>query len=434
MRSSATNTARGGRSNVSNFGLGLDSILAIAVRCGAPTVALLLTLLLIAPLPAQAQTEAIMHRFNGSDGNGGEAMGQLTPDGAGNFYGTTNVGGLGHGTVFELSPNGSGGWTQTILHSFTDYLDGGYPFFTTLIFDNQGNLYGTTTGGGPNGHGLIFELSPVGTEWQETVLYSTGQDGSAGCADPWGGVVRDAAGNLYGLCLLSGFPQTAAVFELSQSSGVWTQNVIYNYDSPADNNGAGGLTMDAQGNIFAMLSAAYDAPSLVELSPSGNGSWTPTTIRVFGPDIFPESVPVVDNAGNVYGTTGCGGKFNRGTVYELSPGENGAWTEKILYSFGSSNDGLGPFGGIIFDASGNIYGTTSAGGASNAGSVFELTRDAQGLYQQKVLWIFDVTDGGRPLSSLTLDSAGNVYGTTPTGGGGKCNVPEICGVAFKITP
>jgi uncharacterized repeat protein (TIGR03803 family) len=434
MHLSARNSARGRHSNVCNAGPGVHSTkLLAAAKRGALTLAVLSTLLLSRAHPAQAQTETILHRFTGGSG-GAEAMGQLTPDGAGNFYGTTNIGGLGYGTVFKLSPDGSGGWTETVLHSFTDYLDGGYPFFTTLIFDSQGNLYGTTTGGGPNGHGVVFELSPVGTEWEETVLYSTGQDGSAGCADPWGGVIEDANGNFYGMCLLSGFPQTEAIFELSQANGVWTQNVIYNYDSPADNNGAGGLTMDATGNIFAMLSAAYDAPSLVELSPNGSGGWTPTVIRIFGPDIFPESVPVLDGAGNVYGTTGSGGKFNRGTVYQSSPGDNGEWTEKILYSFGSSNDGFGPFGGIIFDASGNIYGTTSAGGASNSGSVFKLTRDVQGIYQQKVLWIFDVTDGAQPLSSLTLDNAGNLYGTTPTGGGGKCNAPEICGVAFEVSP
>jgi uncharacterized repeat protein (TIGR03803 family) len=386
--------------------------------------------------PAVAQTETVIHRFTGRGGDGREPMGQLTPDGAGNFYGTTDVGGLGFGTVFKLSPNGSGGWSETIIHAFTDYLDGGYPFFTTLIFDKQGNLYGTTTGGGPNGHGLVFEFSPAGTEWEETVLYSTGQDGSGGCADPWGGVIMDAAGNLYGTCLLSGIPQTEAIFQLSQSGGVWTQTVIYNYDSAADNNGAGGLAMDAHGNIFAVLSAAFLAPSIVELSPNGKGGWTPTLFHAFGNEIFPESAPVLDNSGNVYGTTMSGGVYNGGTVYELSPEGDGKWTEKILYSFGGSKTAAaGPFGPIAFDALGNIYGTTTFGGTSNAGTVFELTPDGHGNYQEKILWSFDLKDGAGPLSGVTLDSAGNIYGVAPNGGGGPCDAaPDVCGVAFEVIP
>jgi uncharacterized repeat protein (TIGR03803 family) len=394
----------------------------------------LLVLLLIAPCPAQAQTETILHDFTGGS-DGGEPMGRLTPDAAGNFYGTTDIGGLGYGTVYKLSPNGSGGWSETVLHAFTNWLDGGYPFFTSLIFDSQGNLYGTTTGGGPTGHGVAFELSPKGTRWMETVLYSFGRNGSVGCADPWGGMILDSAGNLYGACLNSGFPQTEAIFQLSQSNGVWKQKVIYNYDSAADNNGGGGLTMDTNGNIFAVLSAAYESPSVVELSPSGTGGWNPTVLHTFGKSIYPESVPVLDQAGNVYGTTQAGGAYNTGTVYELGPGQNGKWTEKILYSFkGSKTEGSAPYGGIVFDASGNIYGTTTFGGQSNAGTVYELTPDGNGSYRQKVLLIFDGTDGIGPLGSLLLDSAGKLYGVTPSGGGTGCSPPEGCGIGFEVTP
>ena len=191
-----------------------------------------------------------------------------------------------------------------------------------MIFDSQGNLYGTTTGGGPTGHGVATELSPKRTRWEETILYVFARNGSTGCADPWGGVIMDSAGNLYGTCLNSGIPQNEAIFQLSQSNGVREQKVIYNYPSPADNNGAGGLTMDANGNIFAVLSAAYQSPHVVELSPNGNGGWSPTVLHTFGSHIFPESVPVLDRAGNVYGTTQAGGTYNRGMVYPLSPGQN----------------------------------------------------------------------------------------------------------------
>jgi uncharacterized repeat protein (TIGR03803 family) len=431
---STTNGATDGGSNVSNARRSLGATkLTAAARRGALTLALLSTLLSIAVRPAHAQTETILHKFTGGS-DGAEPMGQLTPDGAGNFYGTTDDGGLGFGTVFKLSPDGNGGWTKTVLHAFTDGLDGAYPFFTTLIFDSKGNLYGTTTGGGPDEHGVVFELSPVGMQWEETVLYSTGQD-SAGCADPWGGVIMDAAGNFYGQCIVGGFPQTEAIFQLSLSNGVWQQMVIYNYQSPADNNGAGGLTMDAEGNIFAMLSAAYTAPSLVELSPNGNGGWNLTVIHVFERNVFPESVPLLDRAGNIYGTTQAGGVNDGGTVYKLSPGANGVWTGRILYSFGrDKKDGWGPYGGVVLDAVGNIYGTTTAGGSSNQGTVFELTRDDNGSYQQEVLWVFDNNDGTGPLSSLTLDNAGNLYGLSSSGGGGSCNAPDVCGLAFEVSP
>jgi uncharacterized repeat protein (TIGR03803 family) len=194
--------------------------------------------------------------------------------------------------------------------------------------------------------------------------------------------------------------------------------------------------MDAHGNIFAVLSAAFLAPSIVELSPNGKGSWTPTLFHAFGNDIFPESAPVLDSAGNVYGTTQSGGVYNSGTVYELSPEGSGKWTEKILYSFGGSKTAAtGPFGPIAFDAQGNIYGTTTFGGASNAGTVFELTPDGQGSYQEKVLWSFDLKDGAGSLSGVTLDSAGNIFGVAPNGGGGPCDAgPDVCGVAFEVIP
>jgi uncharacterized repeat protein (TIGR03803 family) len=398
--------------------------------------AVIVAVLLLIARPAHAQTESLLHDFTGAS-DGGEPYSSLTSDGAGNFYGTTEIGGSGYGTVFKLSPNGSGGWSETVLHTFTNYLDGGYPFFTSLIFDGEGNLYGTTTGGGPTGHGVAFELSPKGARWVETVLFSFGRNGSVGCADPWGGVIMDSVGNLYGACLNSGFPQTEAIFQLSQSNGVWEQKVIYNYDSAADNNGGGGLTMDANGNIFAVLSAAYDSPSVVELSPNGNGGWNPTVLHTFGSKIFPEGGPVLDKAGNLYGTTQAGGAHNMGTVYKLSPGKNGAWTEMVLYAFkGGKTDGIGPYAGIAFDSAGNLYGTTLFGGESNKGTVFELVApdDGDSTHEEKVLWSFNGTDGNGPLGSVILDGAGNLYGVTQSGGGTGCYALKGCGVAFKVAP
>jgi uncharacterized repeat protein (TIGR03803 family) len=393
-------------------------------------LAVLSALLLIAALPAQAKVkETMLYDFCSIQGDnscydGTWPAAGLTSDGAGNFYGMTEEGGaFGYGEVFELSPNGSGGWNETVLYSFTGGADGGFTYYSDVIFDSVGNLYGTTTTGGANGLGVVFELSPVGASWTETVLYSFA--GGADGAYPFVGVRMDPAGNLYGTTFGSNFG-TPTVFELSPSGGGWTKQVIY---SVATSQYAA-LKMDAAGNIFGVgYSTAF------ELSPNGNGGWNPTVIHTFtgspkdGSD--PNGTPVLDQAGNLYGTTSEGGTDDEGTVYKLSPGRKGKWTERILHSFkGETKDGGYPFGGIVFDAAGNMYGTTSEGGNyGNQGTVFKLVAPVgRGSYREKVLWNFTQTDGGYPYCSLILDSAGNLYGTTYYGGA------TGSGVVFEVTP
>jgi uncharacterized repeat protein (TIGR03803 family) len=392
-----------------------------------------LVLLLIAARPAQAQTETVLWNFTGG-GDGDGPLSSLASHG-GNFYGTTTYGGAecegqdpsGCGTVFELSPNGSGGWNETVLYSFCsapNCADGSIPEFSFVIFDGAGNLYGTTVGGGAHGFGVVFELSPVGGSWTETVLHSF-----AGNPDGWGPqgrLIRDPAGNLYGTTHYggSGF---GTVFELSPSVGGWTEQVIYDVDSSFP----GGLTIDSAGNIFGIgHSTAF------ELSPNGSGGWTPTVIHTFtgGPQDgnLPEGTLVFDRAGNLYGTTIAGGANGFGTVYELSPGVTG-WTENILYSFkDTGQDGFWPTGGIVFDAAGNIYGTTSRGGATGDGTVFELAAPVDGgSYSERILWSFNDTGGAFPCCSLILDSAGNYYGTTYQGG--STNGGVVFEVSHAIT-
>ena len=371
----------------------------------------------LASLLAQAQTETVLYNFKGGS-DGFTPQSRLTSDGAGNLYGTTCFGGLGAGTVFELSQNGSGGWKETVLYSFTGGADGSVPYFSYVLFDSEGNLYGTTYGGGSYGYGVVFELSPEGTSWTETVLYSF--TGGADDANPLNGLIMDTTGNLYGRTYVSG-GGNGNIFELSKSAGEWTKQVIYS-DAP----GYAGLTMDAAGNIFGVT-----ANMVFELSPNGHGGWNPTLIHTFSgaptDGLVGEGTPALDHAGNLYGTTLAGGSKNNGTVYELSRGTNG-WREKILHSFqGGSNDGSEPFAGIVLDAAGNIYGTTEVGGNPLAGTVYELIAPVgKGGYQEKVLWKFDTTDGYEPVGSLILDSTGNLYGTTPEGGSNGY------GVVFKV--
>jgi|SRR5208282_1140407 len=403
------------------------------------TLALLCALLLIltAASLAAAQTETVLYAFTGAS-DGGQPFARLSADGASNFYGTTTVGGLGYGTVFELSPNGSGGWNETVLHAFTRGADGAYPLASPVIFDGQGNLYGTAAEGGANGFGVVFELSPAGKIWNETVLYDFAS--GAGGVYPFNGLIMDPAGNLYGTdnVYQSGHAITEGVFELSQSGGSWTEKVIYDNEDAVANFGGGGLTMDSAGNIFGVSSGGFEPQTVFELSPNGHGGWNSTMLHSFQKRYYAEGIPVLDKSGNVYGTTSSGGASNNGTVYKLSPGKNGKWTQEVLYAFkGGVQDGSAPYAGIVFDAAGNIYGTTAGGGPSNDGTVFELVAPVgkgRHAYQEKVLWSFNGADGSQPSGSLILDSAGNLYGTAPLGGNSGCTDDQGCGVVFKITP
>jgi len=394
---------------------------------GVLILAVVLAVLLA--LPARAQTETVLYNFTGGS-DGANPQSRLTFDAAGNLYGTTLLGGigtidnnLGNGVVFELSPNGGGGWNETVLHAFDGGLnvgpDGANPS-GPVIFDSAGNLYGVTLYGGTDyyycSYGTIFELSPAQPTWTDTTLFSqscTQWDGAA----PSYGVIMDRAGNLYGTTTDGG-----SVFELSISPAGWTEQTIYGV-SPS-----GGLTMDPFGNMYGVTGS-----TVYELSPFGNGGWNPTVIFTFaGPPNDGGNASgtlVFDQAGNLYGTTSQGGTKNKGTVYELTPGENGAWTEQILYSFELGKGGNTPVAGVALDATGNIYGTAALGGSKykGQGTVFELAALGNSTYKYTVLWTFNGKDGANPYCSLILDSAGDLYGTANTGG------TNNAGVVYEIT-
>jgi uncharacterized repeat protein (TIGR03803 family) len=377
-----------------------------ATMRSAMALALLAGLLLIATQPVQAEPEAVLYSFT-SNPDGANPESRLTLYG-GNLYGTTYAGGLGYGTVFELSPNGSGGWSETVLYNFcsaTNCADGANPTYSYVSFDSLGNLYGTAYAGGVNGYGVVFELSAGQSGWTEQVLYSFANTPDG--ANPVNGLVMDAAGNLYGTTYAGGGGGNGAVFELSPSAGNWTEQVIYNMTSTY-----AGLTMDANGNIFG---AAYRA--VFELVPNGKGGWQPTTIFNFAngskDGIALDGTPVLDSAGNLYGTTYAGGTNATGTVYKLTP-SGGGWELKILYTF-SKNAGH-PLGGLLLDSLGNLYGTATQGGTFTDGVVFKLIPTENGGYTYKVLFSFNGEDGNAPDGSLIMDSAGYLYGATYLGG------------------
>jgi uncharacterized repeat protein (TIGR03803 family) len=420
------------------FSIGLRALAIFAV-----------TLLATSTWAATNWREKVLLNFNGTDGD--KPIASLIFDAAGNLYGTTNEGGThGYGTVFELTPIVGGGWTETVLYNFcsqTNCTDGEFPP-ASLIFDAAGNLYGTTNEGGTHGGGTVFELTPiVGGGWTETVLYNFCSQ--TNCTDgefPLAGLIFDAAGDLYGTTWEGGAYGVGTVFELTPTAGGgWTEQVLHSFNG---GDGSypylGGLIFDAAGNLYGttLWGGAYPSVGTVfELTPTAGGGWTEQVLHSFnGADGFnPEDSLVFDAAGNLYGTTYEGGGYGYGTVFELTPTAGGGWTEQVLHSFDNNGtDGFYPEASLIFDAAGNLYGTTQAGGTSTCdggcGTVFELRPTVGGGWTEQVLHSFGSGgDGAFPLAGLIFDRVGNLYGTTGGGGANQC-AGSSCGTVFELTP
>jgi uncharacterized repeat protein (TIGR03803 family) len=304
-------------------------------------------------------------------------------DSAGNLYGTTENGGNGTvGVLYELSPAAGGGWDQKVLHTFKlNGTDGAYPF-ATPIFDASGNLYGTTSDGGANALGTVFEMIPAaGDTWAEKVIHSFNTTNGE---NPQSSLIFDAAGNLYGTtshggsssttgaCPTPVFTGCGTVFELERRPGMgWVEKVLYNFNfsgaEPYDL--IAGLVFDSAGNLYGttVYGGTYGYGTVFKLSPTASGNWTETTLHNFNRDGTDGAYPgtgglIFDASGNLYGTTVTGGSGSNpeGTVFELTPGAGGLWTETVLHSFQQSHsDGYAPGDStLIFDASGNLYGTT----------------------------------------------------------------------------
>jgi uncharacterized repeat protein (TIGR03803 family) len=391
-------------------------------------------------------TYKTLHKFNGKDGQ--SPIGSLIFDAAENLYGTTQIGGKYSncyfgtcGTVFELTPNVGGTWNEHVLHNFNG-TDGTAPL-GELIFDSAGNLYGTANRGGDDGYGTVFELTPqAGGAWTESVLYTfKGQDGMW----PSGGLIFDASGNLYGTTTWG--CGMGCVFELTpNSNGYWTETILYGFGCCGGPTGGypNGTTLifDAAGNIYGTTEyggksgcnpgGCYGLGVVYELSPKGDGTWTQKVLHKFtgGKDgSSPTDALVFDAAGNLYGTTNFGGKYNQnGNVFQLTPNADGTWTEHVLHQFTGGKDGGAPFAGVTFDKAGNLYGTARKGGTAGYGVVYKMTPNSNGGWSYRVLHAFLDQPGANPWSGIILDSAGNLYGTT--GGDGT----KTFGSVFEITP
>jgi uncharacterized repeat protein (TIGR03803 family) len=261
---------------------------------------------------------------------------------------------------------------------------------------------------------------------------------------PKGHLIFDAAGNLYGTTV-------GTAFELTPSTnGKWTEKVLHQFSCCNDGyDAAPGLTFDAAGNLYGTTfdggGSYLEAGTVFKLTPNSDGSWTESLLYSFTDEAdggFPEASVIFDGVGNLYGTTSVGGAYGAGVVFKLTPNSDGSWTESVVYSF-TGPDGGSPFSDLIFDASGNLYGTTYGGGSysgqcgnnhNGCGVVFKLTPNSDGSWTESVLHSFTGPDGQHPYAGLVFDSAGNLYGTTSSGGDlNLCN-GFGCGVVFKLKP
>ena len=386
-------------------------ILGICRRAEGAALALAIVLVPAVVATAQSYTFDVLYSFTGAPYTLTNP-GPVVQDAQGNLYGTTGGGGAyGAGTVFKLDTSGN----ETVLYSFTGTGgDGSGP--TGVVLDAQGNLYGTTNGGGAFGAGTVFK---VDTSGNETVLYSFA--GSPDGASPVAGVVLDAQGNLYGTTNGGGAYGAGTVFKVDTTGA---ETVLYSFHGASGTYPLGGVVLDAQGNLYGTTigGGAYGLGTVFKVDTTG----AETVLYSFthGTDgQQPHAGVVLDAQGNLYGTTYFGGylecpadaPLGCGTVFKLDT--TGQFT--VLHAFGGRGDGFFPLGDLALDVQGNLYGTCFEGPADNGGMVFALY--TSGTYT--VLHIFTrtksgIAPGGWDLETgVTLGAQGNLYGTTHIGGG-----------------
>lgn len=385
-------------------------IAGISSRCmlgGALAMALLVPF-----SGAEAKGFRVLYSFTGGS-DGSQAYGGLLAGKAGALTGTTYAGGAhGDGAIFTLASDGK----ETVLYSFAGYPNDGRGPVDSLIGDQAGNLYGTTTAGGADDCGIVFELAPSGSE---TVLHSF-TAGSDGC-DSDASLIMDTSGNLYGTTLGGGTDTRGVVFKLAPDG---TETVLHIFTGGSDGgNPYAALIADSAGNLYSTTASggANNDGAVFEIAPDG----TETVLYSFagGSDgDSPYGVLIADQRGDFYGTTAFGGAKDCGTIFKLTP----RGKETVLYTFAGGSDGCAPDDGLLMDKSGNFYGTTSSGGGTGCefgqgcGSIFRLAANGR----ETVLYSFGSgSDGEYPFAGVIAGKNGRLYGTTPSGGAdGEGNV------------
>ena len=419
-------------------------------KCWPKASFLIICLFLVGALPIEAQVPTLLHSFTGGI-DGGGPVSTLIRDSVGNLYGATYSGGghggfgQGSGTVFQLSPDGNGGWSETVLYQFTGGADGLNPY-GTLLLDGKGNLYGTTLGGGAHKLGTVYKLTPPsssGGPWTEKVIYSFagGNDGES----PYAGVIADAKGNLYGTTSGGGGTNSGTVFKLApRGPDGWTESVLFRFSFLSGEGPYCSLVMDKDGRLYGTTfrGGNQDGGTVFVLSPMA-GAWNLTFIHHFanlfggtGDASEPIAGMIIDSLGNLYGTTLAGGAFGGGAVFELGR-SHGRWQEHVIHSFAGGSDGYIPYGILAFGQSNSLFGTTEYGGGlgqcfyttlAYCGTIFKMTRTGS-IWSESTYLSFDSsgTLGFTPVTGVLVNPDGTLYATT--GYGGTNDVGTVLAIA-----
>jgi uncharacterized repeat protein (TIGR03803 family) len=412
------------------------------ISCLQNVVLALAALLLSMAVPtqlAQAQKLTVLHTFTGG-ADGGSPDGNLIRDVKGNLYGTAEVGGTGGcigdfgngcGVVFRLDTHG----TEAVLYSFTGYpSDGQYPL-AGLFRNARGVLYGTTVGGGTDDNGTVFKLD---TNGKETVLHGFGGNGDGG-SPGLSALIQDSSGNLFDTTEGGGKQGRGTVYRITPSGD---ETVLYSF--VGGTSGAepiAGLVEDEQGNLYGSTAFGGDdncnppngCGTIFKLAKNGAETvlYSFTGGTTDGTD--PRGTLVRDADGNLYGVTLEGGEYGLGTVFKIDT--NGK--ETVLHSFAGGSDGAEPDAGLVRDDAGNLYGTASQGGSGSCfngfqrgcGTVFEINPSGT----ETILYSFtNGADGSFPFAGLLRTATGDLYGATVLGGSNACG-GYGCGAIFKLT-
>lgn len=401
----------------------------------------------VAPSSQARARETLLYSFGGIDGSG--PINGVISDNAGGFYGTTVFGGrTGVGTIFRLKQSASG-YTESVLYNFASGTNGQSP---EGITERQGAFYGVTLGGGSGGWGTVFKLSHAHHAYRESVLYRF--QGSPDGAEPLGPIVLDRNGNIYGVTASGGAHNQGAIFKLSPAGSQYTESVLYSFPGGAAGGvPEAGVTIDRHGTIYGttMYGGSYGSHcgsggcgTVFKVAQTASGYSESVAYAFQGLDgNLPYGVPTLDDrTGTIYGTTFWGGTQRIGVVYKLTP-HGSSYSATALHSFTGGADGSFPEGQLLLEPDGTLYGTATSGGGGcrgiGCGTVYEL-KPAQKGYKFRTLIDFrNPRRGAEPeQTNILQDASGALYGTTRSGGtqtgcsnGGPGGVLG-CGVVFKI--
>ena len=371
-------------------------------------------------------TELILHSFTGG-ADGSVPDGALTLAGNGTFYGSTFFGGTANdGVVFKLSRTATG-TQETVVYNFQGGSSDVRNPSGRLLVTKDGTIFGTATGG-EQGYGAVYKLTPSGTTYMESILHVF----AVGETPINSGVIVDKAGNLYGETAGGGQFGDGTIYELERSTAGYKFVILDSFNQNEGNFASGGLIFDQAGNLYGTtLSGGPNfLGTIFELQRGSNGTWTESTLYTFqntADGVNPGGSLVFDSSGNLFGTTEYGGDtscadgFGCGEVYELSP-SGGVWTKTVLHLFTDTPDGHAPDAGLAIDQYGNLFGTTNNGGTAGTGTLFEVSPTSSGWTETVLHSFTDGADGGFLTSPVTLDLKGNIFGVASSGGTGGYGV------------